>query len=49
LSAMRDWPFERAREMRGQFHQNAPKAIAAYSVFERKPAPDLIRGGYRFA
>ena len=21
----------------------------AYSVFERKPAPDLIRGGYRFA
>jgi hypothetical protein len=20
-----------------------------HSVFERKPAPDLIRGGYRFA
>src|SRR5258708_12531378 len=40
-----DWPVAAARHARG------PYAVVAaqQSVFERKPAPDLIRGGHRFA
>ena len=27
----------------------APIPIRAWSIFRKKPAPDLIRGGYRFS
>ena len=33
----------------GEFASGASPTDQCYGVFERKPAPDLIRGGYRFA
>jgi len=33
----------------GEFASGASPTDQCHGVFERKPAPDLIRGGYRFA